>query len=64
MQRIKSSWSSAKQIFTALEYRGDQWLLRNPIALWKYLRFRAVQKTTYNRGYRQARTLRETVPIQ
>ena len=57
MKVVKQCWTSLKKGFGAIEYQLDQWILNNPIALWKHLRFRRIQKTTYNAHYRWAKIM-------
>ena len=46
--------------FKNLEERMDQWILRNPLAVWRYLKFRSIQKVTYNRKYHNLKNLGRT----
>ena len=57
MQAIKKYLSAARSTISAAEYRVDQWIIANPVAIFRRLRFRGDQKTTYNIFYNRAYTL-------
>lgn len=64
MQLLKNSIQHLKAKLSIFESAADQWLMANPIALFKALRMRRNQRYEYDHKYRRRYNLRKKWVMQ
>ncbi len=52
MELLRQYWTATKKTITHYENRVDQWIVRNPLAVWDYIKFRRDQKVKFSSRHR------------
>jgi hypothetical protein len=62
MQAVRKYLSAARNMVESVEYRVDQWIMSNPVAILRRWRFRSAQKRVFNPLYRRLSIVGTPIP--